>query len=174
MSIEELLKEQIKATVNLTDAVNKSNELAERMIGLKSEAIDTVKAVATKPAAEPKKAEKAEKASEPEAPKTDKAPEPEKASEPEVKLDPIAQAISDYVGTGYDASHEKAAEERKARSAKVKEIFAVIATKAGVEVKKHTDIPESFHAAFLKTISARAAEGNLVIGKQAEDEDLMG
>lgn len=173
MSLEALITENTKAMVNLTDALNKSNELAERTISLKSEAIETVKATAAKPAAENKKADKStatEKAAE--APKTE-----EKASEPEAPMaDPVADAIKSYVGTGYDAAHPQAADERKARSAKVKEIFAVIAQKAGKEVKNHADIPEAMHGAFLKTIAKRAEEGNLVIGKTAEgeEEDLMG
>lgn len=106
--------------------------------------------------------------------KADPAPETTAADKPvEKELDPIAQAISTYVGEGYDQAHPQAADERKARSAKVKEIFAAIAGKAGVEVKKHTEIPEAFHGAFLKTLAKRVEEGSLVIGKTADD-DLLG
>jgi hypothetical protein len=169
MSLEAAIAELTKELRELKDDVRKSNDLNERMIGLKSEAIETVKGTAAKPEAAPK-------AEKPKA-ETPKVEEP-KAEEPKVeekKLDPIAQAIADYVGSGYDAADPKAKEERAARGEKVKAIFKVISEKSGVEVKKHTDIPEKFQAAFLKTLAARAAEGNLVIGKDdAADEDLMG
>ena len=179
MSLEAAIAELNKNILNLTESVNKSNDLAERMIGLKSEAIETVKATATKPAAAPK-ADKPAESPKAEAPKAEpEAPKTEAEKPAAAPLDPIGQAISDYVGTGYDAAHPQAAEERKARSAKVKEIFGVIAGKAGVEVKKHTDIPEKFHGPFLKTIAARAGEGNLVIKAEAEagaeaEDDLLG
>lgn len=167
MSLEAAIAELTKAIHVQTEAVNKSNDLAERMIGLKSEAIETVKQTAAKPDAAPVKAKVESKT---ETPKVEtKAEEKPK----EVELDPIAKAISEYVGGGYDASHEKAADERRARSSKVKEIFAVIAQKSGAIVQRHTDIPESFHGAFLKTLAKRVEEGNLVIGK-ADDDDLMG
>lgn len=172
MTLEAAIAEQTKAIGILTEAVNKSNDLAERMIGLKTEAIETVKATAAPTEAKPK----ATTTAKPTETKADPAPAPEttKADKPvEKELDPIAQAISAYVGEGYDSAHAQAADERKARSAKVKEIFAAIAGKAGVEVKKHTEIPEAFHGAFLKTLAKRVEEGSLVIGKTADD-DLLG
>lgn len=170
-SIEAIIAENTKAMVILTESLNKSNDLTERMIGLKSDAIETVKNVAAKPEAAAPKTTTA-KATEAEKPAETKPAEAEKPKD--APMDPIAQAISDYVGAGYDQAHAKAAEERKARSAKVKEIFAVIAEKGGVEVKKHTDIPEKFHGAFLKTLAKRAEEGNLVIGKDSDDDMDLG
>lgn len=164
-SIEALIAENTKAMVNLTESLNKSNDLAERMIGLKADAIETVKQTATKADAAPKATAKATETKPTETP----APETKPV---EKELDPIAKAISDYVGGGYDEADPKAKEERAARSAKVKEIFAAISEKAGTEVKKHTDIPEKFHAAFLKTVAKRVEEGNLVIGKSDESEEI--
>jgi len=171
-SIETLIAENIKAMVNLTEALNKSNDQNERIIGLKADAIETIKQTASKPDAAPKAAAKKTEAA-PEV-KTEAAPEVKTEAAPEVtteevKQDPIAQAISGYVVGDYDAADPKAAEERAARSAKVREIFAAIASKAGIEVKKHSDVPESFHGAFLKTIAKRVEEGNLVIGKNSDD-----
>lgn len=165
-SIETLIAENTKAVVTLTEALNKQNDLSERMIGLKADAIETVKQTASKPDAAPKAAAKKTE--------TEAAPEPEKKVEAapekteEKPLDPIGQAISDYVGSGYDAADPKAADERKARAAKVKEIFAVIADKAKATVTKHTEIPADFHGPFLKTLAKRVAEGNLVIGVSSE------
>lgn len=171
MSLEAAIAEQTKAILVLTEAVNKQNDLSERMIGLKADAIETVKQTAAKPDAAPK-ADKAPKETKTEsAPETQKAPEGEKVEEK--KLDPIGQAIADYVGKGYDPAHAQAKEERAARAAKVKEIFKAIAEKGGVTVEKHTDIPEKFHGAFTKTLAKRVEEGCLVIGKEADgDEDL--
>lgn len=169
MSIEAAVEANTKAIVLLTDALNKQNDLSERMIGLKADAIETVKQTATKAETATTKATAAKTEKEAET----KAPEAEKVEEK--KQDPIAQAIADYVGTGYDASHDKATDERKARAAKVKEIFAAIAEKGGVKVEKHTDIPEKFHKAFLGTLAKRVEEGNLVIGKSSgADDDLLG
>jgi len=162
MSLEAAIQEMTKALAVLTESVNKQNDLSERMIGLKADAIETVKQTATKTETAPKKTET--KAAET---KTETKAE-EKVEEK--KLDPIAQGIADYVGTGYDLSHEEAADERKARAGKVKEIFKAIADKGGVTVEKHTDIPEKFHGAFLKTLAKRVEEGNLVIGKEADGE----
>lgn len=167
-SIETLITENIKAMVNLTEALNKQNDLSERMISLKADAIETVKQTASKPDAAPKAAAKKTEEKTEAAPevKTEVAPEPKTE---EVKLDPIAQAIGDYVGSGYDPADPQAADERKARAAKVKEIYAAIAGKANVAVTKHTDVPESFHGALLKTLAKRVEEGNLVIGKTSDD-----
>ncbi len=171
-SIETVIAENTKAMVNLTEALNKSNDLNERMIGLKAEAIETVKQTASKPDAAPKAA--ARGAVEKPEVKTEAAPEVKTETAPEVKaeekpMDPIAEAISNYVATGYDAADPKAAEERAARSAKVKEIFKAIATRGSIEVNRHSDIPESFHGSFLKTLAKRVEEGNLVIGKTSDD-----
>lgn len=166
MSLEAAIAENTKALMILTESVNKSNDLNERMIGLKSEAIETVKQTATKPADPAPKASKTT-----EAPKTEEA----KAEAPKTEekpLDPIGQAIADYVGGGYDAAHPQAKEERAARAGKVREIFAAIAAKGGVTVEKHSEIPEKFHKAFLSTLAKRVEEGALVIGKGGDDEDL--
>lgn len=162
MSLEAAVAELTKAVAVLTESVNKQNDLSDRMIGLKADAIETVKQTAAKTETAPKATKAADKTE-----KTEEKVE-------EKKLDPIGQAIADYVGTGYDLSHDKAKEERSARAAKVKEIFKAIADKGGVTVEKHTDIPEKFHGAFLKTLAKRVEEGNLVIGKDADagDDDL--
>lgn len=169
MNLEAAIAEQTKAIGILTEAVNKSNDLAERMIGLKTEAIETVKATAAPADAKPKAT-----APKPTETKADPAPEADKPVEKE--MDPIAQAISGYVDGDYDKAHAQAADERRARADKVKEIFAAIAGKANVAVTKHTEIPAAFHGAFLKTLAKRAEEGSLVIGKAAEggDDDLLG
>lgn len=171
MSLEAAIAEQTKAILVLTEAMNKQNDLSERMIGLKADAIETVKQTAAKPDVAPKAAKetKTEVAAE-----TQKAPEGEKVEEK--KLDPIGQAIADYVGKGYDPEDAQAKEERSARAAKVKEIFAAIAKKAGTAVDRHTDIPEQFHGAFMKTLGKRVEEGCLVIGKTsgAAEDDLLG
>lgn len=164
MSLEAAIQELTKQVAVLTESVNKGNDLSERMIGLKADAIETVKATAAKPETAPKATKAAPEKTE----KTDAAPEKVE----EKKLDPIGQAIADYVGSGYDLADAKAADERKARAAKVKEIFKAIADKGGVTVEKHTDIPEKFHGAFLKTLAKRVEEGNLVIGKEADGDDL--
>lgn len=167
MSIEAAIEANTKQLAVLTEALNKQNDLSERMIGLKADAIETVKQTATKPDAAPK----ATKAAEAEKP----APEAEKVEEK--KQDPIAEAIAGYVSGGYDPADPKAADERKARAAKVKEIFAAIAKKGDCKVEKHGDIPEKFHGAFLKTLAARVEEGCLVIGKTSDagaDDDLLG
>lgn len=171
MSLEAAVETLTKNIAILTEVVNKQNDLSERMIGLKADAIETVKQTAAKPEAAAPKATKpaAEKVEKPADAPAD-APAAEKPEE--VKQDPIAEAIGAYVATGYDASHEKAADERQARAAKVKEIFKAIADKAGVEVKKHSDIPEKFHGPFLKTLAKRVEEGNLVIGKDADGEEI--
>lgn len=167
MSLEAAVETLTKNIAILTEVVNKQNDLSERMIGLKADAIETVKQTAAKPEAA------APKATKPAAEKVEKPADAPAAEKPEeVKQDPIAEAIGAYVATGYDASHEKAADERQARAAKVKEIFKAIADKAGVEVKKHSDIPEKFHGPFLKTLAKRVEEGNLVIGKDADGEEI--
>lgn len=174
MSLEAAIEANTKQLAVLTEALNKQNDLSERMIGLKADAIETVKQTATKPDAAPK-ADKAPKETKTEAAsETQKAPEGEKVDEK--KQDPIAQAIADYVATGYNTEHPQAADERKARAAKVKEIFAAIAKKGDCKVERHGDIPEKFHGAFLKTLAARVEEGCLVIGKTSAgaDDDLLG
>lgn len=191
MSIEAALAELTKAVAVLTDDIRKQNDLNERLIGLKAEAIETVKNTA-KPEEKSAKATKAEKPAKAEAAPVEEKPAPaeEPAAEapaPEAaapaapeepkKLDPIAQAIADYVGGGYDEAHPQAKEERAARSGKVKDIFAAIAKKKGVEVKKHTDIPADMHPSVIKTLANLASQGNLVIkddAPAAEDEDLLG
>lgn len=169
MSLEAAIAEQTKAILVLTEAVNKQNDLSERMIGLKADAIETVKQTAAKPDAAPK-ADKADKA--PKETKTEAAPEKVE----EKKQDPIAEAIAAYVAGGYDMEHPQAADERKARAAKVKEIFAAIASKGNCTVEKHGDIPEKFHGAFLNTLAKRVEEGCLVIGKTSgtAEDDLLG
>ena len=172
MSIEAAIENVTKALAVLTEAVNKQNDLSERMIGLKADAIETVKQTAAKPDASPTadKAPKTEAAAETQkaADKTEAAETKNASEEP---MDPIAEAIRNYVATGYDAADPLAAEERKARGSKVKEIFAAIAKKGDCKVEKHSDIPEKFHGAFLKTLAARAQEGCLVIGKTSAGED---
>lgn len=171
MSLEAAIEANTKQLAVLTEALNKQNDLSERMIGLKADAIETVKQTATKPDAAPKATKAAETKAEAEKP----APEAEKVEEK--KQDPIAEAIAGYVSWGYDPADPKAADERKARAAKVKEIFAVIAKKGDCKVEKHGDIPEKFHGAFLKTLAARVEEGCLVIGKTSDagaDDDLLG
>ena len=166
MSLEAAILDLTKQVAILTESVNKQNDLSDRMIGLKADAIETVKQTATKPADT-----KATKPTEAKAePKADPAP----GKVEEKKLDPIGQAIADYVGSGYDLADAKATDERKARAAKVKEIFKAIADKGGVTVEKHTDIPEKFHGAFLKTLAKRAAEGNPAIGKEADGAEDPG
>lgn len=157
MSIEEALAANTKAMAILTESVNKQNDLSERMIGLKSEAIETVKQVAAKPTETVAKATKT-------------AEKPPETKVEEAPMDPIAQAITEYVTSGYDLADPAAADERAARSAKVKTIFAAIAGKASVSVTKHSEIPASFHGAFLKTLAKRVEEGCLVIGKTADGE----
>ena len=171
MSLEAAILDLTKQVAILTESVNKQNDLSDRMIGLKADAIETVKQTATKPA-DTKATKPADaKATDAKATEAKAEPAPEKVEEK--KLDPIGQAIADYVGSGYDLADTKATDERKARAAKVKEIFKAIADKGGVTVEKHTDIPEKFHGAFLKTLAKRVEEGNLVIGKEADgDEDL--
>lgn len=179
MSIEAAIENVTKALAVLTEAVNKQNDLSERMIGLKADAIETVKQTAAKPDASPK-ADKAPKETKTEAAaETQKAADKTDAAETqnasEEPMDPIAEAIRNYVATGYDAADPLAAEERKARGSKVKEIFAAIAKKGDCKVEKHSDIPEKFHGAFLKTLAARVEEGCLVIGKtSAGEDDLLG
>ena len=165
MSLEAAILDLTKQVAILTESVNKQNDLSDRMIGLKADAIETVKQTATKPADT--------KATKPTEAKAEAKADPAPEKVEEKKLDPIGQAIADYVGGGYDLADAKATDERKARAAKVKEIFKAIADKGGVTVEKHTDIPEKFHGAFLKTLAKRVEEGNLVIGKEADgDEDL--
>lgn len=184
MSIEAALAELTKEIRELKEDVRKSNDLNERMIGLKAEAIETVKTTAAKPeAAEKPKAAPKQKAEEPKAeePKAEetKPEEAPKVEEPKAeapKLDPLGQAIADYVTKGYDSADPMAKEERAARSQKVKDIFAAVAKKKGITVAKHSDIPEDMHGSVLKTLAARAAEGNLVIGKASEEaeDELLG
>ena len=91
MTLEAAIAEQTKALGILTEAVNKSNDLAERMIGLKTEAIETVKATAAPADAKPKATTTAKPTETKADPAPAPAPDTTKADKPvEKELDPIA------------------------------------------------------------------------------------
>lgn len=180
MSLEAAIKELNETQLKLLD-------VTERLLATRTEAIETVKAVAAaepkgKPATSaPKKTEEVKKADEPKKTEVAEEPKPNISVSPEDRVDPaiaaaeqhpVGKAIVDYVSTGYNEAHPQAAEERKSRSERVKELYAKLGGQIKVEVKSYNDIPEQYHGAVLKKIAELVAEGNRVIKDAPAEVDL--
>ncbi len=161
-----------------TEAMLKVGEETRRLADLRANAIETVKEAVEKPAEAPK-ATRTRKAAEPaaEEKQPDPAPETRQITQNpddrrEVAVDtPLKTAIATYVGTGYPENHPQAKEERAARAAKVRTLFAKVGEKLGAEINTQADIPEKHHATVIKKLEEFAAEGNLVIKADAPASD---
>lgn len=167
MSLESALKELNETNLKLLDAT-------ERLISLRQNAVETVKEAAA-PAA--KKTETDKKGLVETAKEVGAAVDPSKVEEKrkeqtvsEAAAHPIGTLVLKYVGEGYDEADPDAAEERTARSEKVKAMYASIATQLKIEVKSYKDIPEKAFTAVTNKLNTLIEEGNLVIGKKGSTE----
>jgi hypothetical protein len=169
MSLEAAIKEN-------TEALSKLLTATERLIGLRTEAVETVKAAAA-PASVAAKAAKPKDAPAPEEPKANISTTPEDRQPPPAATDaenaamkhPLGKLIIDYVKNGYPEDHPQAAQERAARLEKVKALYGAISealTKAKgtpVTIASFADIPEANHAQIIKKLEDFIAAPPLVI-----------
>lgn len=152
MSLEQAIKENTDALLKVLDATN-------RLADLRADAIETVKkAAAPAPKADPK-------------PKAEPKAEPKPEAKAEAPTGPLPEKITEYV-TNFDQSHEQATEERAARAARVKAIYAALSKQTGVTVATQADVPEKYIPVVIKKLDELIAAGNLVIGVGDEDEGL--
>lgn len=158
--------EHIQALRDNTEAVLKLVDITSRLADLRADAIETVKKAAA-PAAPKATAPKKEEAKA-EAPKAE-APKEEPKTAAAAPTGPLPDKITEYV-TGFDQTHAQAAEERAARSAKVKAIYAALTEKAGYQVNTQADIKPEHHAVVIKKLDELIAAGNLVIKADAPAE----
>ena len=166
MSLEAILAENTAALKEMTAVLLAGNEgRAEALAAAKTMTEKTAapkKAAAAAPAEKP--AEPAPAAAESAA----AAAPAETAAKPPVDLsaDPVAKSISDYVSFTSDADQSPTSkEERVVRSAEVKRIMGTVGA------TKHSEIPADKHAIFIKTMVAKLAAGNLIVGEEAEAEE---
>jgi hypothetical protein len=177
MSLEAAIKEN-------TEALSKMLTATERLIGLRTEAVETVKAAAA-PASVAAKAAKPKDAPAPEEPKAnisttpeDRQPPPATDLEDAAMKHPLGKLIIDYVKNGYPEDHPQAAQERAARLEKVKALYGAISealTKAKgtpVTIASFADIPEANHAQIIKKLEDFIAAPPLVIAAAAAPAEL--
>jgi hypothetical protein len=178
MSLEAAIKEN-------TEALSKLLTATERLIGLRAEAVETVRAAAA-PASVAAKAAKPKDAPAPEEPKANISATPEdrqpaaSASDAEnaAMKHPLGKLIIDYVKNGYPEDHPQAAQERAARLEKVKALYGAISealTKVNgtpVTITSFTDIPEANHAQIIKKLEDFIAAPALVITAAAAPAEL--
>ena len=164
----------LEAAIQSLDAkIEKLIAVTETLVGLRTDAIETVKTAAASPAkatAKPKETiadvAKDVGAAVDVAAKT--AEEKAKTSEAEAKAaaaaaHPIGAKIMQFVQTGYAEDHPQAAEERAARVAKVKALYAAVAKATGKEVASYGDIPEEYTKVALEKLDGFIAAGTIVI-----------
>lgn len=167
MSLEAALKELNETNLKLLDATL-------RLIDLREKAVETVKETAA-PAPKETKETKTTKTLADTAKEVGAAVDPAKAEEDRqaelkaaAEAHPVGKLVLQYVGSGYDEAHEKASEERAARSAKVKALYGSIGEQLKITVESYKDIPEKYHAKVVEKLTAWIEEGNLVIKEDAE------
>lgn len=161
----------LEAAIQSLDAkIEKLIAVTEKLTALRADAIETVKGAAA-PDAKGKKETLVDVAKDVGAAVDVKA----KAAEEAAKSDeaaakaaaaaahPVGSKIMTYVQTGYNEAHPQAAEERAARVAKVKAIYAAVAAKTSKEVASYTDIPAEYTDVVLAKLDGFIKEGNLVI-----------
>lgn len=176
MSLEAAIKEN-------TEVLSKLLTATERLIGLRTEAIETVKAAAAAPVAA--KAAKPKDAPAPEEPKANISATPEDRQPPSATdaenaamQHPLGKLIVEYVKNGYPEDHPQATQERAARLGKVKALYGAISealTKAKgtpVTIASFTDIPEANHAQIIKKLQDFIAAPALVITAAAASAEL--
>ena len=177
MSLEAAIKEN-------TEVLSKLLTATERLIGLRTEAVETVKAAAA-PASVSAKAAKPKDAPAPEEPKANISATPEDRQPPSATdaenaamQHPLGKLIVEYVKNGYPEDHPQAAQERAARLGKVKALYGAISdalTKAKgtpVTIASFTDIPEANHAQIIKKLQDFIAAPPLVITAAAAPAEL--
>ena len=151
--------EHTQAVRENTDAILKLVDVTTRLADLRADAIETVKKAAAPATKTTTKKEEAPKVEETKVEET-------KAAAP---TGPLPDKITEYV-TGFDQTHAQAAEERAARSAKVKAIYAALTEKAGYQVNTQADIKPEHHPVVIKKLGELIAAGNLVIKADAPAE----
>jgi hypothetical protein len=179
MSLEAAIKEN-------TEALSKLLTATERLIGLRTEAVETVKAAAAPAPAAAKAAKPKDAPPAAEEPKANisATPEDRQPSASATDLEdaamkhPLGKLIIDYVKNGYPEDHPQAAQERAARLQKVKALYGAISealTKAKgtpVTIASFTDIPEANHAQIIKKLEDFIAAPALVITAAAAPAEL--
>jgi len=161
--------EHTQAVRENTDAILKLVDVTTRLADLRADAIETVKkaaAPATKTTTKKEEAPKVEETKVEETKVEETKVEETKAAAP---TGPLPDKITEYV-TGFDQTHAQAAEERAARSAKVKAIYAALTEKAGYQVNTQADIKPEHHPVVIKKLGELIAAGNLVIKADAPAE----
>lgn len=179
MSLEAAIKEN-------TEALSKLLTATERLIGLRTEAVETVRAAAApasvaakaaKPKDTPTPAPEEPKANISTTPEDRQPPTPSEAESAALKH-PLGKLIVDYVRNGYPEDHPQAGAERAARLDKVKALYGAISealTKAKgtpVTITSFTDIPEANHAQIIKKLEDFIAAPALVIAAAAAPAEL--
>ena len=149
--------------MSLEAALTALTEATNKLIELRTEAIEATKAAAASPASKGKTT--AAKREITDAPEDRKETETEtEAAEVEAEVDPLTRLIVEYCSADD-------AKERDARKAKVKEFMEKVGA------KKRSEVPAAKVKPFINTMKKLIADGNLIPADEpeaeAEEEDSL-